>query len=176
MIVYMVLCAKNCAGGESTMSIYDISVDRIDGESLPLAEYEGKVLLIVNTASQCGFTPQYADLQKLYADNHDKGFEILGFPCNQFGKQEPGSNEDIQNFCSLNYQVSFPMFSKIDVNGPNAHPLYQYLKSQARGVMGSQAIKWNFTKFLVNRSGEVAKRYAPSVKPLAIQPDLEALL
>jgi len=157
-------------------SIYDFTVSTIMGLPKSLAEYKGKVLLIVNTASKCGFTTQYAGLQELYKTYHDKGFEILGFPCNQFKGQEPGSNEEIQNFCQVNYGVTFPMFDKIDVNGDDAHPLYEYLKKAAPGALGLTAIKWNFTKFLVDAHGNVIKRFAPDVKPEDIAPDIEALL
>jgi glutathione peroxidase len=157
-------------------SIYDFTVSTIMSLPKSLAEYKGKVLLIVNTASKCGFTPQYAGLQELYKTYHDKGFEILGFPCNQFKGQEPGSNEEIQNFCQVNYGVTFPMFDKIDVNGDDAHPLYEYLKKAAPGALGLTAIKWNFTKFLVDAHGNVIKRFAPDVKPEDIAPDIEALL
>ena len=157
-------------------SIYDFTVSTIMGLPKSLADYKGKVLLIVNTASKCGFTPQYAGLQKLYETYHDKGFEILGFPCNQFMGQEPGSNEEIQNFCQVNYGVTFPMFDKIDVNGPHTHPLYEYLKKAAPAALGLTAIKWNFTKFLVDADGNVLKRFAPNVEPAEIAPDIEALL
>ena len=141
-----------------------------------LADYAGKVLLIVNTASKCGFTPQYAGLQTLYEQYHDKGFEILGFPCNQFGKQEPGSNEEIQNFCQVNYGVTFPMFDKIDVNGKNAHPLYQHLKKTAPGALGLTVIKWNFTKFLVDAEGNALERFPSNIAPADIAPEIEELL
>jgi len=157
-------------------SVYDFEVKRLNGESVKLGEYRGKVLLIVNTASECGFTPQYGGLETLYGKFRARGLEILGFPCNQFGKQEPGSSEEIAEFCSVNYGVTFPMFEKIDVNGKDAHPLYQYLKSQARGLLGSEPIKWNFTKFLVDREGEVVKRYGSKTKPERIEADIEALL
>jgi glutathione peroxidase len=147
------------------VSVYDFTAERIDGHFQPLSEYEGKVLLIVNTASQCGFTPQYEGLQELYQKYNDLGLEILGFPCNQFGGQEPGSNADIQKFCTLNYSVSFPMYAKIDVNGSNAHPLYQYLKEEVKGAFGTEAIKWNFTKFLVNHKGNVVTRFASTTTP-----------
>jgi glutathione peroxidase len=150
-------------------SIYDYEVTTMGGANKPLKEYQGKVLLIVNTASKCGFTPQFEGLEKLYADFKDKGLEILGFPCNQFGKQDPGSNGEIQEFCQLNYGVSFPMHSKIDVNGDDTHPLYQFLKTAAPGLLGSEKIKWNFTKFLVNKNGEVIERFAPATKPEKMQ-------
>lgn len=157
-------------------SLYDIQVQTIAGETRPMGEYQGKVLLIVNTASKCGFTPQFEGLQKLYEQLHEKGLEVLGFPCNQFLSQDPGSNDEISQFCSLNYGVEFPMFAKLEVNGPETHPLFQYLKSQAKGVMGSERIKWNFTKFLVNRDGEVLKRYPPTAKPEELRKDVEQLL
>jgi glutathione peroxidase len=159
-----------------TRSIYDFSVPTITGEEKSLADYKGKVLLVVNTASKCGFTPQFAGLESLYTKFADKGFAVLGFPCNQFGSQDPGSNDEILSFCQQNYGVSFPMFAKIDVNGSNAHPLFEYLKEQAPGVLGSKAIKWNFTKFLVDRNGKVVSRYAPATKPADIEADIAALL
>lgn len=155
---------------------YTFSAKDIHGSDQSLEQYRGKVSLIVNTASKCGFTPQYKGLQKLYDQLHARGFEVLAFPCNQFGRQEPGSAEEIQEFCSLNFQTTFPLFQKIDVNGDDAHPLYQYLKSAQPGVLGSEAIKWNFTKFLVDKNGQVVQRYAPQTKPSAIQADIEALL
>ena len=145
--------------------IYDFKVKDIHGKTVDLDVYKGKVLLVVNTASKCGFTPQYKGLEKLYKDLSGKGLEILGFPCNQFGAQEPGSEEEIESFCEVNYGVTFPLFAKVDVNGDKAHPLYEHLKSEAPGVLGSKGIKWNFTKFLVNRKGEVVRRYAPTDKP-----------
>lgn len=158
------------------MTLYDISVKTIDGRETTLAEYRGQVLLIVNVASQCGFTPQYAGLEELYRRYRDQGFSVLGFPCNQFMKQEPGDLDAIRSFCSLKYNVTFPMFAKIDVNGPNAHPLYQFLKSHRRGFLGTQAIKWNFAKFLVDRSGNVVKRYSTVRSPQSIAGDIEPLL
>lgn len=160
----------------ASQSLYDIEVKDIKGETRSLADYEGQVLLIVNTASKCGFTPQFEGLQTLHKELGGEGFDVLGFPCNQFMSQDPGSNDDISQFCSLNYGVDFPMFAKIDVNGPDAHPLYQFLKSEAKGLMGSEKIKWNFTKFLVNRNGEVVKRYPPTAKPEDIRKDIEKLL
>ncbi len=145
--------------------IYGHRAQSLDGRDVSLEAYRGQVLLIVNTASKCGFTPQYTSLQALYDRFHDRGFSILGFPCNQFGKQEPGNAEEIANFCSLTYPVSFPMFAKVEVNGDNAHPLYEQLKTEAPGLLGSRAIKWNFTKFLVNRAGVPVERFAPTVKP-----------
>ena len=156
--------------------LYNISVKDIELNSVDLSNYQGKTLLIVNVASKCGFTPQYKDLQNLYEKYKDQGLEVLGFPCNQFGGQEPGSEEEIQSFCDLNYQTSFPLFSKIEVNGASSHPLFAHLKERAPGVLGSRRIKWNFTKFLVNQQGEVVARYAPSTKPEAIAGDIEALL
>jgi len=157
-------------------TVMDFSAVLANGESQDLNDYQGKVLLIVNTASKCGFTPQYTGLESLHQTYGERGFSVLAFPCNQFGGQEPGSEEEIQSFCDLNYQTSFPLFSKIEVNGAASHPLYAHLKEQAPGVLGSKRIKWNFTKFLVNQHGEVVKRYAPSTKPEAIASDIEALL
>jgi glutathione peroxidase len=157
-------------------SLYTFSARTLGGEAVELDRYRDKVLLIVNTASECGFTPQYEGLQQLYERFAPRGFEVLGFPCNQFGKQEPGDAAQIVEFCEQKYGVTFPMFDKIEVNGPDAHPLYRYLTSEARGVLGTKSIKWNFTKFLVERDGKVAKRYAPSVKPEAIGSDIESIL
>lgn len=157
-------------------TVMDFSAVLANGEPKNLNDYQGKVLLIVNTASKCGFTPQYTGLESLHQTYGERGFSVLAFPCNQFGGQEPGSEEEIQSFCDLNYQTSFPLFSKIEVNGAASHPLYAHLKEQAPGVLGSKRIKWNFTKFLVNQHGEVVKRYAPSTKPEAIASDIEALL
>ena len=154
----------------------DITLTRLNGATENLQDYSGKVLLVVNVASKCGFTPQYGELQALYEEVKDAGFEILAFPCNQFGAQEPGSAQEIDAFCNTRYSVSFPMFQKTDVNGPNAHPLYQHLKTAAPGVLGTESIKWNFTKFLVNGKGEVVKRYAPRTKPLALKQSIEELL
>ena len=157
-------------------SIYDFSVKDIHGKPVKLDRYRGKVMLIVNTASECGFTPQYKGLEAMYEKLHDKGLEVLGFPCNQFGGQEPGSEKEIAQFCELNYGVTFPMFAKVDVNGNNTAPLYKFLKSEKPGVLGSEAIKWNFTKFLVDREGNVVKRYAPNDTPESIAKDLEKTL
>lgn len=157
-------------------AIYDIAVDDIHGQRKQLDQYKDKVLLIVNVASQCGFTPQYKGLEALYEKLHSRGMEILGFPCNQFGAQEPASEEEIKQFCELNYGVKFPLFAKIDVNGDAAAPLYQYLKKAKPGLLGTEAIKWNFTKFLVDRNGTVVERYAPNVEPQAIAGDIEKLL
>ncbi|HTQ01987.1 MAG TPA: glutathione peroxidase [Casimicrobiaceae bacterium] len=157
-------------------SIYDFTVKDIAGKPVKLDGYRGKVLLIVNTASKCGFTPQYKGLEALYEKLHGKGLEILGFPCNQFGGQEPGGEKEIAQFCELNYGVTFPMFAKVDVNGAKAAPLYQYLKSEKPGLLGSEAIKWNFTKFLVDREGNVVKRYAPNDTPESLASDVEKAL
>ena len=156
-------------------SIYDFSATSLAGEDMPLKRFEGKVLLIVNTASACGFTPQYKGLEALQQSFGARGFSVLGFPCNQFGRQEPGSATEIGQFCAVNYAVSFPMFDKIDVNGDNAHPLYQYLRREKSGLLGS-SIKWNFTKFLIDRSGKVVGRYAPTTTPEQLTKNIEALL
>jgi glutathione peroxidase len=156
-------------------SIYDVTVRTIDGASVSLGDYRGKVLLVVNVASRCGYTPQYEGLEALYRRHRDRGFVVLGFPCDQFGRQEPGTDSDIREFCSSRYDVTFPLFSKIDVNGPGADPLYVYLKARKTGWLGS-SIKWNFTKFLVDRRGEVVRRFAPADKPEAIEPAVLALL
>lgn len=158
------------------MSVYEYSAKTIKNEDVSLSNYQGDVLLIVNTASKCGFTPQYKDLQALYEEEKENGLTVLGFPSNQFGGQEPGSSNDIEQFCELNYGVSFPMFAKVDVKGEHAHPLFTYLTEQAPGLLGSKGIKWNFTKFLVNRQGEVVKRYAPQTAPKDIQKDIKELL
>jgi glutathione peroxidase len=158
------------------MSVYDFAAETLDGQPAVLGDYRGQVLLIVNTASKCGFTPQYEGLEALYRKHKDQGFAVLGFPCNQFGAQEPGDAGEIASFCSLTYDVSFPMFSKVDVNGPQAHPLYAFLKKQKKGLLGSEGIKWNFTKFLVDRSGAVIDRFAPTTKPEALESAVEALL
>lgn len=157
-------------------TIYEIPVKSIDGTETTLEQYRGKVLLIVNVASKCGFTPQYEGLEKLYLKHKDQGLVILGFPCNQFGGQEPGSEDEIRSFCSLNFGVTFPMFAKIDVNGASEHPLYTFLKSQKGGLLGFDAIKWNFTKFLVDRHGDVIARYAPTTTPAALESDVEKAL
>lgn len=157
-------------------TVYDFSATSLDGENVDLSQYKGKVLLIVNVASKCGFTPQYDGLQKLYEEYKDRGLAVLGFPCNQFGRQEPGSADEIKEFCSLTFNVDFPMFEKIDVNGSDAHPLYRFLKSEKPGILGSEAVKWNFTKFLVDRDGQVVKRFAPNDKPEDLKADIEALL
>ncbi len=157
------------------MTVHAFEAALPDGAKQKLADYEGKVVLIVNVASKCGFTPQYAGLEELYRKYKDRGFEVLAFPCNQFGAQEPGDAEEIKNFCTLTYDVSFPLFAKIDVNGPDADPLWQHLREQKRGLIGDR-IKWNFTKFLVDQKGEVIQRYAPTTKPYQIEKDIAALL
>ncbi|HEY9699916.1 MAG TPA: glutathione peroxidase [Trichocoleus sp.] len=161
---------------QTSPSIYDFSATSIEGQPVSLSTFKDKVLLIVNTASQCGFTPQYQGLQALYDKYQDQGFIVLGFPCNQFGQQEPGSTEEIQSFCEMRYGVNFPLFEKIDVNGANAHPLYQYLVKAAPGILGTEAIKWNFTKFLIDRQGKVVKRYGSTTKPEDLEKDVQALL
>ena len=155
---------------------HDFSAKLATGEEASLAQFQGQVLLIVNTASKCGFTPQYTGLESLQQRYGSRGFSVLAFPCNQFGAQEPGSEDEIQSFCEMNYQTTFPLFSKIEVNGAASHPLFTHLKEQAPGVLGSKRIKWNFTKFLVDQRGAVVKRYGPSTKPEAIAADIEALL
>ena len=157
-------------------TIADFSALLPNGEELSLADKAGKVLLVVNTASKCGFTPQYDGLEALWREYGQRGFEVLAFPCNQFGHQEPGEADEIASFCKANFGASFPLMAKIDVNGPGATPLYQWLKAEAPGLLGTKAIKWNFTKFLIDRSGKVARRYAPTDKPAAIARDIEALL
>jgi len=157
-------------------SIYDFTVEDITGKQVQLDKYRGKAMLIVNTASKCGFTPQYKGLEELYKKLHGKGLEILGFPCNQFGGQEPGTDTEIAQFCELNYGVSFPMFAKVDVNGGDAAPLFKYLKAEKPGLLGSEAIKWNFTKFLVDRHGKVLERFAPNDAPESIAADVEKAL
>jgi glutathione peroxidase len=156
--------------------VYDFSANTLDGKPVSLRDYAGKVLLVVNTASQCGFTPQYQGLEALYQQYRDRGLAVLGFPCNQFGAQEPGTAEEIGSFCQKNYGVSFPLFEKIDVNGDAAHPLYRWLKSNAKGVLGTEGIKWNFTKFLIDRQGRVVDRFAPNTRPEDLKPTIEALL
>jgi glutathione peroxidase len=156
--------------------VLDFEVKRADGGTEPFVARRGKVLLIVNVASKCGFTPQYAGLEALHRKYKDQGFEVLGFPCNQFGNQEPGDAEEIASFCSLTYDVTFPVFAKVEVNGPKADPLYEHLKKAAPGLMGLTSIKWNFTKFLINRDGNVVRRYAPTTKPEDIESDIRSLL
>jgi len=157
-------------------TVYDFSAKTIDGKARKLADYKGKVLLVVNTASQCGFTPQYKGLEALYKKYKDEGFAVLGFPSNQFGQQEPGPESEIAEFCEMNYGVTFPMFSKVDVNGDAAHPLYKYLTSTKKGLLGSEAIKWNFTKFLIDKHGSVVERYAPTTKPEELEKDVAKAL
>ncbi len=157
-------------------TVYDFEALTINGKSVPLSQYQGKPMLIVNTASACGFTPQFAGLEELHKTYAGKGLVVLGFPCNQFGAQDKGSNDEIAEFCQLNYGVSFPMMAKIDVNGSDAHPLYQWLSAEAPGLLGTKAIKWNFTKFLVGKDGQVLKRYAPTDTPKSMADDIEAAL
>ncbi|MBI3581686.1 MAG: glutathione peroxidase [Nitrospinae bacterium] len=157
-------------------NVYGFKAKSIDGREISLGEFRGKTLLIVNVASQCGFTPQYAGLEALYGKYKDEGLVVLGFPCNQFGGQEPGSESEIKSFCETNFQVTFPLFAKINVNGPGAHPLYQHLKKKKRGILFTKRIKWNFTKFLVDRYGRVVKRYGPAVKPEAIAKDVSTAI
>lgn len=157
------------------MKFYDFTAKKMNGKEVKMKEYKGKVLLIVNTASKCGLTPQLTELEQMYKDYKDKGFEILGFPCNQFAHQDPGTNKEISEFCLLNYGVSFTMFEKIDVNGENAHPLYKYLKENAKGLFGNE-IKWNFTKFLIDGEGNIVDRFAPTTNPKKIRKDVEKLL
>ena len=158
------------------MKLYDIPVTTIDGTPKTMSSWKGRVLLIVNVASKCGYTPQYTGLEALYRTHKKRGLTVLGFPCDQFGHQEPGDEEAIKSFCSLTYDVSFPMFAKVEVNGPGAHPLYQFLKSARPGLLGTEAIKWNFTKFLVDRHGDVVRRYGPTDTPEQIEPDILPLL
>ncbi len=163
-------------GDEAPTTIYDFTAAGLDGRTQDLSQYRGKVLLIVNVASKCGFTPQYAGLERLWRDYRDRGLVVLGFPCDQFGRQEPGDADQIRDFCALTYEVDFPMFAKIEVNGANAHPLWKWLKDEKGGMLGIDAIKWNFTKFLVGRDGRVVKRYAPTDKPAALVGDIEMAL
>ncbi|PCM45514.1 glutathione peroxidase [Marinobacter sp. ANT_B65] len=157
-------------------SVYDFTARDINGNEKKMSDYQGQVLLIVNTASKCGFTPQFEGLQSLYDELGPRGLEVLGFPCNQFLNQDPGDDAAISQFCSLNYGVNFPMFSKVDVNGEGAHPLFQFLKTEAKGLLGSEQVKWNFTKFLIGRDGKVVRRYPPTTKPEDIRADIEKLL
>ncbi|MPW44916.1 glutathione peroxidase [Acinetobacter guerrae] len=157
-------------------SLYQFEAELLEGDTKQMSDYEGKVLLIVNTASKCGFTPQFAGLEKVYEKYKDRGFEVLGFPCNQFGGQDPGSNDEIGAFCQRNYGVDFPMFAKVDVKGPEAHAIFRYLTREAKGILGSESIKWNFTKFLVSKDGKVLNRYAPTTKPESIEEDIEKAL
>jgi glutathione peroxidase len=157
-------------------SIYDFTANTLDGAPQSLAEFRGKPMLIVNTASKCGFTPQYTGLEALYKRHREDGLVVMGFPCDQFGHQEPGDADEIRNFCSLNYDVSFPMYEKVEVNGAGAHPLWKWLKKEKPGLLGMEGVKWNFTKFLVDRNGRVVKRYAPTDTPEKIEADLDAVL
>ncbi len=157
-------------------SIYDFKVMNIDKKEVSLSDYKGKTLLIVNVASKCGFTPQYKELEELYQEYKGLGLTVLGFPCDQFGHQEPGDEEEIKKFCSLTYNVSFPLFAKIDVNGKGAHPLYEFLKEQKKGILGTEMVKWNFTKFLVDKNGQVVERFAPNDKPLEIKDKIRKFL
>ena len=157
-------------------NIYQFEAELLEGETKALADYKGKVMLIVNTASKCGFTPQFAGLEKLHEKYKAQGLEVLGFPCNQFGGQDPGTNKEIGAFCQRNYGVNFPMFAKVDVKGPDAHVIFRFLTREAKGILGSRNIKWNFTKFLVGRHGEVLGRYAPTTKPDALEADIEKAL
>jgi len=157
-------------------TVYDFSAEKLEGGEQSLADYRGKVLLIVNTASKCGFTPQFEGLEHVFKEYHDRGLMVLGFPCNQFASQDPGSNSEIGSFCQRNYGVSFPMFAKIDVNGNDAHPLYKFLTKEAKGILGSESVKWNFTKFLVGKDGNVIDRYAPTTKPESMIADIEKAL
>ncbi len=172
--VILLICTLNA--GESMKHLYDFSAKTIEGETLSMSAYKNKVILVVNVASKCGYTPQYEGLEKLYKTYKHKGFEILGFPCNQFKNQEPGTAKEIRNFCSINYGVTFPLFTKIDVNGEQAHPLYVFLKKEKPGFLGTESIKWNFTKFLIDRQGNVIKRYGSTTKPAEIAGDIEKLL
>lgn len=157
-------------------TVFDFTAKDIKGNEVSLQNFKGKVLLIVNVASKCGYTPQYAGLEELYKKYASKGFEVLGFPCNQFGGQEPGSSEEIQSFCDLSFKTTFPLFQKVNVNGDQAHPLYSFLKREKKGLLGTELIKWNFTKFLVDRNGKVIDRYSPQTEPLQIAGDIEKLL
>lgn len=175
-LFFSLLLLSGLLFGDKTMDIYGIEVKTIDGEVIQLSKYKGKILLIVNVASKCGFTYQYEGLEKLHKDYHKKGLSVLGFPCNQFLSQEPGTEKQIKEFCSLTYGVEFDMFAKIDVNGQDTHPLYRYLKENSSGLFGTDIIKWNFTKFLVDRDGKVIRRYSPSTEPSEIEKDIKNLL
>lgn len=177
MLTALLIWALPISAKESEVtSIYDINVTTIDGDPIELSVYRGKVILIVNVASKCGFTNQYDGLEKLYQEYSDQGFIVLGFPCNQFGSQEPGTEKEIRSFCRLTYGVTFPMFAKIEVNGTKTHPLYVHLKKEGRGALGSGSIKWNFTKFLIDRDGQVVKRFTPSTEPLSLKNHIQLLL
>jgi glutathione peroxidase len=172
----IILLTITLNAGETMKTFYDFNVKNIAGKTISLSDYKNKVVLVVNVASKCGYTPQYEGLEKLYKTYKTQGFEILGFPCNQFRNQEPGTAKEIQNFCKVNFGVTFPLFAKIDVNGDNADPLYVYLKKQAPGFLGTEGIKWNFTKFLIDRNGNIITRYGSSTKPAEIAKDIEKLL
>ena len=174
--ILLILSLNTFAKDVQMKTIYDIKVKTINGEETTLEPYKGKVLLIVNVASKCGYTPQYDGLEALYKKYKDEGLVVLGFPCNQFGSQEPGSEAEIQNFCRVNFGVTFPMYSKINVNGEETHPLYRYLKSKQPGILGTEAIKWNFTKFLVDKEGNVVERFGSSTKPKELEEKIEPLL
>ncbi|QKJ22391.1 glutathione peroxidase [Poseidonibacter lekithochrous] len=176
ILLIFILSISTMFAKEESMSVYDYKVKNIEGQEISLSKYEGKVLLIVNVASKCGFTSQYEGLEKLFQDYKDEEFMILGFPSNQFGSQEPGSNKEIQEFCRLTYGVDFDMFAKVDVNGENEIPLYTYLKKEASGIFGTTGIKWNFTKFLIDSKGKVIERYGSSTKPVEIEPEIKKLL
>jgi glutathione peroxidase len=169
-------CSAENKDNNMTKTIYDFSVKTNEGKQKSLRDYKGKVLLIVNVASYCGYTKQYKGLEEIYKKYRDKGFEIIAFPCNQFGEQEPGTNEEIKNFCSTNYKITFQLFDKIDVNGDNAHPMYKFLKDEKPGILGTKDIKWNFTKFLIDKNGKVIDRYASNKTPEDIAPDIDKLL
>ncbi len=175
-LLIMIVFTQLLSAGDKKMSIYDFTVKTITGEEQSLSVYKGKVLLIVNVASKCGFTPQYKGLEKLYETYQAEGLVVLGFPCNQFREQEPEDEKAIQSFCTLNYGVKFPMFAKIKVNGEDTHPLYQYLKSEQSGFLGTESIKWNFTKFLVDREGHVVERFGSTTKPSELEKDIKKLL
>lgn len=180
LVSFLILLPLSTQAGEAMTekkkTFYDFNATSIIGENVSMSKYKGKVVLVVNTASKCGFTPQYKGLEKLYETHKDEGFVILGFPCNQFREQEPGSNQEIKSFCESNYKISFPLFEKIDVNGENTHPLYKFLKSEATGFMWTEGIKWNFTKFLVDKDGKVITRYGSSTKPESFEEDIVKLL
>ena len=175
-LLYITLLLTILNAGDTMKHFYDFNATSITGEEISMSAYKGKVILVVNVASECGFTPQYAGLEKLYKTYHSQGLEILGFPSNQFGGQEPGSNKEIQKFCKVKFDVTFPLFSKIDVNGDNTHPLYTFLKKEATGILGTEIIKWNFTKFLIDKKGKVIERYGSSTEPEKIANDIEKLL
>jgi len=175
-LLTIILLTLTLNAGDTMKHFYDFNAKNIRGEEVSMSVYKNKVVLVVNVASKCGYTPQYEGLEKLYKSYHKQGFEILGFPCNQFRGQEPGTEKEIQNFCKVNFGVTFPLFSKIDVNGDNADPLYVYLKKQAPGILGTESIKWNFTKFLIDKNGKVITRYGSSTKPAEIAKDIEKLL